>query len=96
MTETYSLRAEVNTWPVVDHVGTPVDPESLPLSDRLVLALTDWSEFYTELDGDLSDPEVAEEFVGQGYKIAHALRRELKGRAIYLTQPVTGEQVKIG
>ncbi len=76
--------------------GAVVEPSELPLSPRLLAAIADWRSFYDEVAGDISGPEVAEEFVGQGYKIAHAMRRELKGRTIYFLQPVTKELVKIG
>lgn len=72
-----------------------VDPEMVGLTDRLVDALTDWAAFFDEVGGDLADAEVAEEFVGQGYKIAHKLRGELKGSTVHLMHPVTGERIEI-
>lgn len=94
--DTFCLRADLGTGPICDDAGNEVDLQHLPLSQRLVLALTDWSEFFGEVEGDLSDPDIAAEFVGQGYKLAHALRRELKGRSIYYLEPVTGERLPIG
>lgn len=96
MSETWTLRANVGQPPVLSADGAWVEPDELPLSPRLLDAIADWRCFFDEVSGDLSSPEVAEEFVGQGYKIAHAMRRELKGRTIYFCQPVTKELVKIG
>lgn len=92
----YALRATVGESPVRDADDVGVDPSTLPLSDRLLLALNDWAEFYTEANGQLgADPEVIEEFVGQGFKLAHRLRSELKGRTIYLVHPATHELIKV-
>lgn len=94
--ETWILRAVVGEPPIWSVDGTAASPASLPLSQRLLSAIDDWKNFFDEIDGDLSPTEVAEEFVGQGFKIAHAMRRELKGRLIYFSQPVSGELLKIG
>lgn len=90
------LRAVVGQWAVRDESDAVVDPAALPLSDRLLVAIGDWGGFFDEIDGDLSDDMVAEEFLGQGFKIAHRLRQELKGRSIYYSHPQTGELVEIG
>ena len=67
----------------------------LELSGRLVVAFEDWASFFDEIEGDLSDPEVAHEFVSQGFKIAHRLRAEMKGSTVHLVHPVTGEHHEI-
>lgn len=95
---TYVLCATLNESPIRDEAGHAVEPTTLPLSDRLLLALDDWSEFFDESNGHLdTDDEstVVEEFVGQAFKLAHRLRSELKGRQIYLVHPATGERRKI-
>ena len=94
--ETWILRAVAGKWPISGVDGKAASAASLPLSPRLLSAIDDWQSFFDEIEGDLSLTEVAEEFVGQGFKIAHAMRRELKGRLIYFAQPVTGELLKIG
>ena len=43
----------------------------------------------------MSDRDVVDEFVGQGFKIAHAIRRELKGSTIWLDHPDTEERTLI-
>jgi len=92
--ETYLLRARLGASPISGDAGE-VDPQTLPLSDRLLLAISDWHAFFSEVSGDLSDGDMAEEFVSQGFKIAHAMRRELKGRKVFYHHPATGEVVAI-
>ena len=75
--------------------GGAVDPRSLPLSERLLVALTDWAAFYDDVGGEIGDADVLEEFVSQGFKIAHAMRRELKGRTVHFEHPATGERIRI-
>ncbi len=84
-------------WRTVDEARAleSVDVASLTLSDRLLAAFADWADFYNEIQGDLTDPDLAEEFVGQGFKLAHRLRAELKGSTVHLTHPVTRQLVKI-
>ena len=80
------------------HAGSElvqVDPSDLGLSDRLVLAFDDWASFFDEIDADLSDPDVANEFVSQGFKIAHRLRAEIQGSTVHLVHPLTGEHHEI-
>lgn len=89
------LHAEVGAFPLWTADGENVVPDSLPLSQRLLEALEDWTTFYDDVGGAMSDPEIVEEFVGQGYKIAHAIRRELKGSTVWLSHPVTEERVLI-
>ena len=89
------LRAEVSAFPLWTPEGENVVPDSLPLSQRLLLALQDWTDFFDDVGGAMSDRDVIDEFVGQGYKIAHAIRRELKGSTIWLVHPVTDEQILI-
>lgn len=89
------LRAEVGAFPLWTLDGHNVIPDSLPLSERVLVALTDWTEFFDDVGGAMSDRDVIDEFVGQGYKIAHAMRRELKGSTIWLAHPVTDEHVLI-
>lgn len=89
------LRAEVGAFPLWTPEGENVVPDSLPLSQRLLLALQDWTDFFDDVGGAMSDRDVIDEFVGQGYKIAHAIRRELKGSTIWLVHPVTDEQILI-
>ena len=93
---TYVLRAVVGEWAVRDELGLALERDLLPLSERLVVAICDWCEFFDEIGGDLSDSVVTHEFLGQGYKIAYGLRRELKGRTIHFSHPVTGELIEIG
>ena len=57
--------------------------------------MNDWQSFFDEVGGDLSDPEVADEFVGQGFKIAHRIRAEKKASSVHLEHPVTGDIVEI-
>lgn len=73
----------------------PVSVLTLGLSQRLVDAFEDWASFFDEIDGDLSDGDVAHEFVSQGFKIAHRLRAEMKGSTVHLIHPVSGEQHEI-
>ena len=75
--------------------GDPISVGELPLSDRVVAALADWVSFFRELDGDLEDPQVLHEFISQGYKIGHGIRRELKGSTVWLHRVDTGELVSI-
>lgn len=89
------VRAEIGQWPVITAAGEQLAPDSLPLSPRLLEALDDWAEFYDDVGGEITDVDVAHEFVGQGFKIAHALRRELKGSTVHLEHPVTGERALI-
>ena len=89
------LRAEVGVFPLWTLDGHNVIPDSLPLSERVLVALTDWTEFFDDVGGAMSDRDVIDEFVGQGYKIAHAIRRELKGWTLWLDHPVTEERVLI-
>ena len=91
----FVLRAEVAAFPLWTDDGDNVIPDSLPLSPRLLAALADWAGFFDDVGGEVSDREVLDEFVGQGFKIAHALRRELKGTRIWFEHPVTGERVLI-
>lgn len=91
----YWIRATVGQSPIWDASAKNVDPSDLPLSPRLVIALQDWARFFDDRDGDLADPEVAEEFVNQGFKLAYAMRRELKGSSITLSHPVSGEPCEI-
>lgn len=89
------LRAEVGAFPLWTPAGENVIPDSLPLSDRVLIALQDWTDFFDDVGGAMSDRDVIDEFVGQGYKIAHVMRRELKGSTIWLDHPVTDERVHI-
>lgn len=89
------VRAEVGAFPLWTPTGGNLIPNSLPLSPRVLIALEDWTEFFDDVGGAMSDPEIVEEFVGQGFKIAHAIRRELKGSTIWLQHPVTDERVVI-
>lgn len=89
------LRAEVGAFPLWNATGENVVPDSLPLSPRLLLAMQDWTDFFDDVGGAMSDRDVIDEFVGQGYKIAHAMRRELKGWTVWLDHPVTEERVLI-
>ncbi len=89
------LEAEVGAFPLWTPDGDNVVPDSLPLSPRVLIALEDWTAFYDDVGGAMSDRDVVAEFIGQGYKIAHAIRRELKGSTVWLADPVTGERVLI-
>lgn len=89
------LRAEVGAFPLWTVDGDNVVPDSLPFSPRLLMALEDWTAFYDDVGGAMSDPEIVEEFVGQGFKIAHVIRRELKGSTVWLDHPVTEERTLI-
>ena len=89
------LRAEVGAFPLWTVDGHNVVPDSLPFSPRLLMALEDWTTFYDDVGGAMSDPEIVEEFVGQGFKIAHVIRRELKGSTVWLDHPVTEERTLI-
>lgn len=89
------MRAEVGAFPLWDPDGQNVVPNSLPLSPRVLVALQDWADFYDDVGGAMSDYEIVDEFVGQGFKIAHAIRRELKGSTIWLDHPVTEERTLI-
>ena len=89
------VRAEIGRWPIVTARGEAVERTALPLSVRLVEALDDWARFFDDVGGEITDVDVAHEFVGQGFKIAHALRRELKGSTVHLEHPVTGELAPI-
>ena len=85
------VSAQVGAFPLWTPDGDSVIPDSLPLSPRLLMALQDWADFFDDVGGAMSDSDVVEEFVGQGFKIAHAIRRELKGSMIWLEHPVTGD-----
>jgi hypothetical protein len=89
------VRAEVGAFPLWSPSGGNIVPDSLPLSARLLVALEDWTVFWDDVGGAISDGEVLEEFVGQGFKIAHTLRRELKGSTVWLQHPKTDELVEI-
>ena len=94
----FVVRAEVGAgslWRLVGDDLLPVTPREAGLSVRLVVAFDDWTEFFQEVAGDLGDPEVSEEFVSQGFKIAHRLRAEIKGSEVRLVHPATGESVTI-
>lgn len=91
----YVIRAEVGAFPVWTADGDNVVPDSLPLSQRLLSAMQDWSSFFDDVGGAISDGDVLEEFVSQGFKIAHAMRRELKGTSVYLDHPITAERTEI-
>ena len=91
----FVLRAEVKAFPLWSVDGVNVVPDSLPLSPRLLSALQDWAEFFDDVGGAMSDREIVDEFVGQGFKIAHVMRRELKGSTIWFDHPVTDERVLI-
>ena len=84
------VRARPGEWPICQDGGV-LSRDDLPLSDRLLRTIDDWAAFYDDLGGEITDVDVAHEFVGQGFKIAHALRRELKGSTVHLEHPVTGE-----
>ncbi len=90
-----TVRAEVGAFPLWSPDGRNVVPDSLPLSRRVLAALQDWTDFFDDVGGAMSDPEIVDEFVGQGFKIAHAIRRELKGSVVWFTHPVTEERVRI-
>ncbi len=95
---TFNVVARVGTSPLLRRTGDSleaVSAESLGLSNRLIVAVADWAQFFDEVNGDLSDPEVADEFVSQGFKIAHRLRAEVKGSTVHLIHPVEGNAVKI-
>ena len=91
----YLLRATVRETPIWTVGGEAVDPRSLPLSDRMLIALDDWAAFYDDVGGEIGDADVIDEFVSQGFKIAHAMRRELKGRTVHFEHPVSGERIRI-
>lgn len=94
----FEVAAQIRSSPIQQLVGDdfePVGPAAIGLSDRLCAAFADWAEFFDEVDGDLSDPDIADEFVSQGFKIAHRLRAEIKGSTVHLTHPVSGESVEI-
>jgi hypothetical protein len=92
--ETYWLRATVGAGPIWNETNE-VDAATLPLSPRLLIAIKDWQSFFSEASGDLGDVHTSEEFVSQGFKIAHGLRRELKGRRVFYQHPVTAEEIAI-
>ena len=89
------LRAEVGAFPLWTVDGENVVPDSLPLSSRVLIALEDWTVFFDDVGGAMSDRDVIDEFVGQGFKLAHAIRRELKGSTVWLDHPVTEERTLI-
>lgn len=89
------LRAEVGAFPLWTVDGDNVVPDSLPLSPRVLIALEDWTAFFDDVGGAMSDRDVIDEFVGQGFKLAHAIRRELTGSTIWLSHPVTDEYTLI-
>lgn len=75
--------------------GPSVSARDLGLTQRLVDACEDWAAFFDDVNGDLTDPAVAHEFVSQGYKIAHKIRGELKGSEVWFVHPVTGVRQSI-
>ena len=89
------LRAQVGAFPLWDAADQNVVPDSIPLSPRLLMALQDWADFFDDVGGAMSDSDVVEEFVGQGFKIAHAIRRELKGSTVWFEHPVSEERTRI-
>lgn len=89
------VRAEVGAFPLWTPEGENIVPDSLPLSPRVLAALEDWTDFFDDVGGAMSDPEIVDEFVAQGFKISHAIRRELKGADVWLDHPVTEERVGI-
>lgn len=89
------VRAEVGAFPLWTPAGENVVPDSLPLSPRLLLALQDWTDFFDDVGGAMSDGDVVDEFVGQGFKLAYAIRRELKGSEVWFVHPVTDEAVVV-
>ncbi|MGI9608616.1 MAG: hypothetical protein ACR2P0_20975 [Acidimicrobiales bacterium] len=91
----YVLRAEVDGPTIWTPEGEPVDPRALPLSSRLLEALDDWAAFLDDVGGEISDHDVMDAFVSQGFRIAHAMRRELKGRTVWLQRLDTDERVLI-
>ncbi len=86
------VSAEVGYFPLWTPDGDNIVPDSLPLSPRVLIALQDWTDFFDDVGGAMSDPDIVDEFIGQGFKIAHAIRRELKGSTVWLDHPVTGER----
>ncbi len=89
------VRAELKSTGLWSSDDEPIVVSALGLSDRLALALDDWTAFYDEMSGDLADPDMLAEFVGQGFKIAHGIRRELKGSEVWFARPDTGELAAI-
>lgn len=89
------LRAEVGAFPLWTAGGENIVPNSLALSSRVLIALEDWTAFFDDVGGAMSDPDVVSEFVGQGFKIAHAIRRELKGSTVWLHDSFTDERTRI-
>ena len=92
---TYVIRAEVGAFPIWTENGENVVPDSLPLSQRLLSAMQDWTTFFDDVGGAISDGDVMDAFVSQGFKIAHTMRRELKGSSVYFEHPDTGERFEI-
>ena len=89
------VRAELTGTGLWTQDGVSIAVGDLPLSDRLICVLDDWMAFYDDLGGELSDDDVRQEFVGQGYKIAYAIRRELKGSTVWLTPPNSDELIAV-
>ncbi len=89
------VRAELEGGPLWTVGGETIDPRSLPLSDRVLVALDDWISFFDDVGGEIGDRDVLDEFVGQGFKISHAIRRELKGSTVWFHRPDLDEQVEI-
>lgn len=89
------VRAELGSTGLWTPDGVSIDIDELPLSVRLVDTVVDWMAFFDDVGGELSDRDIREEFVGQGYKIAHALRRELKGSQIWFSPPHEEDLVAI-
>lgn len=89
------LRAQVGAFPLWTDAGENVIPDSLPLSPRVLVALRDWADFFDYVGGAIGDSDVLDEFVSQGFKIAHAIRRELKGSTVWFEHPVTEERAPI-
>ena len=87
------VRAELGGTGLWTPDGVMLQLAQLPLSERLLLTIDDWMAFHNDVGGELSDDDVREEFVGQGYKIAYALRRELKGSTVWFQPPNADEPV---
>lgn len=93
--ELYLLDARVGSSPIWDKAGNEVSSDELPLSDRLCIAIDDWREFFDATVGNLSDPDMADEFVSQGFKIAFRMRSELKGRVVTYRHPIDGQIIEV-
>lgn len=91
----YVLSATIGAGPLWDRDGNEVSPDELSLSERLCVAIDDWRQFYDDVSGDLSDTDLADEFVSQGFKIAFRMRSELKGRLVSYRHPVDHHVIEI-